>query len=257
MTSFSQVASAAFFVLAAALALWFAVHSAWPTARRWLAHRRETASTLQFTRDDDLPSAHGTPTRVMNSVEREAYMLLTTALPGRMVLAQVPLSRFVRMPAKADRREWMQRVGALSADLLLCDARSRVLAVVDVRSVAPSERSQRRHERLAAELKACGITVHVWREGALPSLAAVRALLAPALATALAPANKGVQAPTHPLIPVPEAREAASGFSFSSFETQSELEAEQQMERELDLEPLHSRFFDDVPRSATRRKQAA
>jgi hypothetical protein len=255
MNSFSQVASAAFFVLAAGLALWFAVHSAWPTARRWLAHRRETASTLQFTRDDELPSIsqHGTATRVMNSVEREAYMLLTTALPGRIVLAQVPLSRFIRMPAKADRRDWLQRVGALNADLLLCDARSRVLAVVDVRSVAPSERSQRRHERLALELKACGITVHVWREGALPTPAAVRALLAPTLA----PNNKGVQAPTHPLIPVPEAREAASGFSFSSFETQAELEAEQQMERELDLEPLHSRFFDDVPRTATRRKQAA
>jgi Protein of unknown function (DUF2726) len=254
MSSISQVASAAFFALAAGLALWFSVHSLWPTVSRWLAHRRETASTLQFDRDDDVPSAqqHGTATRVMNSVERQAYQLLTTALPGRIVLAQVPLARFIRMPEGEQRQGWLQRVGALNADLLLCDARSRVLAVVDVRPTQPSERSQRRHARLALELKACGIPVHVWREGALPSAAAVRALLAPVLAPHSN--SSGVQAPSHPLIPVPEAREAASGFSFSGFEAQSELETGRELR--LELEPVPSAFFDDVPKGI-RRKQAA
>jgi hypothetical protein len=72
--------------------------------------------------------------RVMTTHERQAYELLKRALPGYMVLAQVPLSRFVRVPTRHSYSEWLQRVGPLSADLLVCDTGSRVLAVIDVRA---------------------------------------------------------------------------------------------------------------------------
>jgi hypothetical protein len=88
------------------------------------------------------------PARVMTSHERKGYELLRRALPGYMVLAQVPLSRFVRVPMRHSYAEWLQRVGALSADLLVCDSGSRVLAVIDVRQETESDRSRRRHDRL-------------------------------------------------------------------------------------------------------------
>jgi hypothetical protein len=75
------------------------------------------------------------PARVMTVQERQAYELLRRALPGYMVLAQVPLSRFVRVPTRHSYTEWLQRVGTLSADLLVCDTGSRVLAVIDVRAM--------------------------------------------------------------------------------------------------------------------------
>jgi hypothetical protein len=59
---------------------------------------------------------------VLTIGERRAYELLRTALPGFLVLAQVPLGRFLRVPTRHSHAEWMQRVGSLSADLLVCNA---------------------------------------------------------------------------------------------------------------------------------------
>ena len=116
--------------------------------------------------------------RVMTVQERQSYELLRRALPGYMVLAQVPLSRFLRVPTRHSYAEWLQRVGSHSADLLVCDTGSRVLAVIDVRAEDESARSRNRHERLGRVLRAAGIRVHVWREGHLPTPAEVRTALA-------------------------------------------------------------------------------
>jgi hypothetical protein len=131
--------------------------------------RRDALDTVQ----DWKPEA----ARVLTIAERRAYDLLRNALPGFLVLAQVPLSRFLRVPTRNSHAEWMQRVGALSADLLVCNAGSRVLAVIDIRPGDQSERSSRRHERMARVLRAAGIEVQVWGEDRLPSAAEVRSLL--------------------------------------------------------------------------------
>jgi hypothetical protein len=111
---------------------------------------------------------------------------------GNLVLGQVPLSRFIRVPARHSYSDWLQRVGALSADLLLCDAGSRVLAVVDIRPATESERSRKRHERMAKVMRAANIHVHVWREGALPTASEVRT----AMAHTMAPAAPGMKTTT-------------------------------------------------------------
>lgn len=117
--------------------------------------------------------------RVLTTGERAAYDLLRRALPVEfMLLGQVPVSRFLRVPMRHSYADWLRRVGHLSADLLVCDAGSRVLMAVDVRSPNESARSQQRHERLTRVLRAADIRVHVWREGDLPSVAEVRATVA-------------------------------------------------------------------------------
>ena len=173
--------------------------------------------------------------RVLTVAERQSHDLLRKALPGFMVLAQVPLSRFIRVPTRHSYSDWMQRVGSLSADLLLCDSGSRVLAVIDIRAVQETERSKRRHERLAKVLKAAGIRVYVWREGSLPTASQVRALLG----AELAPAS--VARPTSsrpmPLIPIAEMEEILAEGDLSV--------------QDPSMEPVPSAFFDDMESAPT------
>ena len=113
-------------------------------------------------------------TRVLSRGERDAYGILVRALPDHLVLAQVQLSRFLRVPTRHSYAEWVKRVGSLNADLVVCDRTSEVVAVVEVRTDTDSERSQQRLERMRRVLKAAKITVVVWHESRLPSPAQAR-----------------------------------------------------------------------------------
>lgn len=176
--------------------------------------------------------------RVMSITERQAYELLRRSLPGFLVLAQVPLSRFIRVPTRQPYNEWLQRVGNLSADLLLCDAGSRVLAVVDIRSPAETERSRKRHERLARVLKAAGIKVHTWQEGALPSVSEVRATLGADLGAVKDP--KAQHSGPMPLIPVAEISEILADGDLMAARGDA-------------MEPVPSGFYEDFEPAGARR----
>lgn len=119
------------------------------------------------------------PTRVLTKSERKAYAVIREALPESMVLAQVPLARFLKVPTRYSYAEWLRRVGHLCVDLLVCDPDSQVIAVVQIRQAgeAETERSARRQERIRRVLKGAGLEVHVWREGALPMPLVVREML--------------------------------------------------------------------------------
>jgi hypothetical protein len=146
-----------------------------------------------------------TLTRVLSATERQAYERLCKALPDHMVLAQVPLARFIRVPTRYSYGEWLSRVGQLSADLVVCDRNSEVLAVVEIRPAQESERSRHRHQRMTRVLKAAGVRVLVWVEGELPTPQSVRETLLPRevaaekAALARAPAGGG------PLTTIPTA----------------------------------------------------
>ncbi|MEN9628086.1 MAG: hypothetical protein RJA10_1313 [Pseudomonadota bacterium] len=176
------------------------------------------------------------PARVMTVQERQSYELLRRAVPGYMVLAQVPLSRFVRVPTRHSYSEWLHRVGSLSADLLVCDTGSRVLAVIDVRANDESSRSRRRHERLARVLNAAKVRVHVWREGNLPTPAEVRTALAHDLLRGTGPMQP-VATPSRPmpLIPVPEMQELDAMLA------EGDAAA-----RDAEHEPVPSGFFEEM-----------
>lgn len=125
-------------------------------------------------------------TRVLTSGERDAYHVLRKALPDHVILAQVPVARFIKVPTKNSYSEWLRRVGSLCADLVVCDMASQVVAVVEVRQPISreKERSQRRHARMDRVLAAARIPVHVWLEGALPGPAVAReAILGAAITT--------------------------------------------------------------------------
>jgi hypothetical protein len=183
--------------------------------------------------------------RVLTVAERRAYDLLRQALPGLLVLGQVPLSRFLRVPTRHSHAEWMQRVGSLSADLLVCNAGSRVLAVIDIRPAEQTERSRRRHERMARVLKAAGIEVQVWQEDRLPSPAEVRAVLGSVLERGAVPAAQArpVSSRPMPLIPVAEIEEL--------------LMHGDAIAQDTSFEPVASAFFDEMEQAPTAARAAA
>lgn len=188
--------------------------------------------------------------RVLTITERQAYDLLRRAMPGFLVLAQVPLSRFIRVPSRHSYGEWLQRVGALNADLLLCDAGSRVLAVIDIRAPQESERARRRHERMARVLRKAGIQVFAWREGELPALVEVRHAMSPLVGRLVGGLVGGLVADTKPttsrpmpLIPVADMAEILADGDRAA------------MEAALDpsMEPVPSAFFEELEAEPARR----
>ncbi len=212
----------------------------------WLGMRlRQRQHQRRSTARDALDTVAAWPpeaARVLTIDERQAYDLLRRAMPGFLVLAQVPLSRFVRVPSRHSYNDWLQRVGSLSADLLLCDAGSRVLAVIDIRAVEESARSRRRHERMARVLSSAGIRVHTWREGQLPALAEVRHALTPLIGPASVGGKPTTSRPM-PLIPVPEMAEILAEGDRAA------------LDAALDpaMEPVPSAFFEELEPAAQRR----
>lgn len=118
-------------------------------------------------------------TRILTTQERLAHGLLARAFPDHLVLAQVPLSRFLRVPTRYSHAEWLRRVGQMCADLVVCNTASQPLAVVIVQPPGgmTSERAKARHDRMVRVLAAAELRCQVWTENALPSLEAVRATL--------------------------------------------------------------------------------
>jgi hypothetical protein len=151
-------------------------------AWRLIAAWRNKSAASDLGAMDDMDTVLGWKperTRVMTHHEREAYQTLVRALPDHMVLAQVPLARFLKVPQRRSYGEWMSRVGQLRGDLLVCDKASEVIAVVEVHSARGSARSRQRYVRMSRVLKDAGIRVFVWTEDAIPSTDAARAQILP------------------------------------------------------------------------------
>jgi hypothetical protein len=207
-----------------------------------VARRRRSASDSGRAPDSEvLDTVQAWPpqaVRVMTLPERLAYGTLRRALPRHLVLAQVPLSRFITVPPRNSYSQWLTRAGRLNVDLLVCDASSRVIAAVEVRSPDQTPRSIARHQRLAEVLQAAGIKVHVWRDTELPSIAAVRELFK-GKGDAAASDGSEIDLGGRHMIPVPEIQEF--------------LMEGDTLEYNLANEPVPSGFFDDLDAAAAGR----
>ncbi len=149
----------------------------------WLARRQgpSTRPDAPAERLDTLVGWPPEPTRILRSSERLAFSTLKLALPGYLILAQVPLARFLSVPKRNSYAEWMRRLGNQCVDFVVCDVTSQVIAVVEVRPPVDQldENVRVRLERVARALKAAKIPLHVWNEEKLPSIEAARDKLLP------------------------------------------------------------------------------
>ena len=203
----------------------------------WL--RRRYAAPQAVAPDESLDTVQAWPpqaVRVMTLGERQAFEVLRRAMPGHVVLAQVPLSRFISVPTRFPYSQWLQRAGRLGVDLLVCDFSSRAVAAVEVRTSDESARSAKRHQRLVEVLRAAGVTVHEWNEDDLPSVAEARDYFFPK--TSATDEQAAVAPGGRTLIPVAEIQELLADGDATDYGQ---------------LEPVPSGFFEDEDPRLTRR----
>lgn len=194
-----------------------------------MLRRRQAAPTPQ--RDDSLDTVAAWPpqaVRVMTLGERQAFEVLRRALPGHVILSQVPLSRFISVPTRNPYQQWLQRAGRLAVDVLVCDASSRAIAAIEVRTAEESQRAARRHQRLMEVLRAAGVEVYEWNEDDLPSVAEARELFVPKTASKEEQAR--IDAGGRRLLPVAEIQELLADGDATDYGK---------------LEPVPSGFYDD------------
>jgi hypothetical protein len=196
----------------------------------WTQRRRQGTTAPRTVIDDALDTVQDWPpqvVRILSLPERQAYNVLRKAVPGHLVLAQVPLSRFISVPTRNPYSQWLHKVGRLTADLVVCDFSSRAIAVVEVRSGDETARSRKRHERVAQVLQAAGVPVHVWRESALPSVVEARQLFIPKQGDETLVDRSGRH-----MLPVPDIQELLAAGDDVDYNGQQE--------------PVPSTFFDDL-----------
>jgi len=202
----------------------------------WLRTRARAAADIEGGRLDTVAAWSPTATRVLTTAEQLAYKTLVRALPGHMILAQVPLARFLRVPTRYSYAEWLRRLGNQCADLVVCDMASEVIAVVNVQPPPGEmgERTKKRNKRMARVLKAANIPLHVWTSNALPTVDEARALLLPGTATDEAAARPpAAPSPSRPA-PLEPSDDAAT-----------------RDERDAMLEPPPSTWFDEFNSAPT------
>lgn len=143
--------------------------------------RRREAEAREADDRDTISGWQPQPTRVLTAPERLAYVVLARALPEYMILAQVPLARFLRVSTRRSFQEWLRRIGQLSPDLLVCDSASQVVAAVEVRPPdnQMTPRARERIARMRRVLTAAKIPFHVWTETMLPTPELARAAILP------------------------------------------------------------------------------
>jgi Protein of unknown function (DUF2726) len=147
----------------------------------WWSRRGATKSSSQST-EERLDTLAGWPPqamRVLSVPERMVLNALTRALPEYIVLAQVPIARFIRVPKRNSYVEWLRRLGTQCADIVVCDMSASVIAVIEIQGPLGriSQRSIKRLGRLRRTLKNAGIPLHVWVENALPNASEMRAAI--------------------------------------------------------------------------------
>ena len=151
-----------------------------------VALRRRSRSEVQLPSGDRLDTLAGwppAPTQILRTSERIAYSTLRLALPGYMILAQVPIARFITVPKRNSYAEWMRRLGSQCVDLVVCDVTSQVVAVVEIRpsTAQLTDSVRRRLDRVSRVLKGVGIPLHGGNQDSLPSVEAARATIAPTM----------------------------------------------------------------------------
>jgi Protein of unknown function (DUF2726) len=148
----------------------------------WWSRRQAKTSNGQSSDEERLDTLAGWPPqsmRVLSVPERMVLNALTRALPEYVVLAQVPIARFIRVPKRNSYVEWLRRLGTQCADIVVCDMSASVIGVIEIQGPIGqiSQRSIKRLGRLRRTLKAANVPLHVWVEDALPGVSEMRAAI--------------------------------------------------------------------------------
>ncbi len=114
----------------------------------------------------------------LTRVEQLLYFRLIDALPDLIVLAQVPLSGFLRVRKGQTWHEWHNRISQKSIDYLVCERDFRVVMAVELDDASHDSPTRAHADATKSRaLTAAGVTLIRWRTTALPDQAAIRAIV--------------------------------------------------------------------------------
>jgi very-short-patch-repair endonuclease len=117
----------------------------------------------------------------LSAVEQVLYFRLVRALPDKIILAQVGLSRLLGVKRGNNYAAWFNRISRMSADFVVCAKDSTILAVIELDD-ATHERSDRKtaDEKKDRALTAAGLRIVRVQAKALPDEAAIKSLFSAA-----------------------------------------------------------------------------
>jgi hypothetical protein len=245
--------------LISVIALFCALPLVW-----WLARRTGPTERPEMPaeRMDTLAAWPPEATRVLRSSERIAFSTLKLALPGYLILAQVPIARFLTVPKRNSYAEWMRRLGNQCVDFVICDVTSQVIAVVEVRPPLDhmNERLRGRLDRVDRVLEAANIPVHVWNEERLPSIEVARdklLLRKPAVPPGMDKRPLVTQRPLTAAAPVAMAAEAMvddapAGVVAPAADPFADTDQDWTQSEVIEVkEPVNHTWFDDLDESVS------
>jgi very-short-patch-repair endonuclease len=114
----------------------------------------------------------------LTRVEQVLYYRLVQTLPEMVVLAQVPLTRFLRVHKGKTWSEWHNRISQKSIDFLICERDFTIVAAIEL-----DDGSHDGVARVKADttknraLTAAGVTLLRWRTHALPDIETIRTII--------------------------------------------------------------------------------
>lgn len=213
----------------------------------WLRRRNGARAAAAAERIDTLTGWPPQATRILTTRERMAFGTLVRALPECMVLAQVPLARFLSVPKRYSYADWLRRLGHQCVDFAVCDMGAQVIAVVELQPAAglQNPRARKRMARMARSLKAAKIPLLVWPEDMLPSSSAAREAILPTPDPAAAPLGARTAAPAAFDFPEAEAAPVATASRAPGpFDDTHPVGADEAASEALEAPP--STWFDDL-----------
>ncbi|MFA5353652.1 MAG: DUF2726 domain-containing protein [Thermodesulfovibrionales bacterium] len=116
--------------------------------------------------------------KVLSQPEQVLYFRLLQALPNHIILSQVQLSRLLGVKKGNSYQAWYNRINRMSADFVVCNKDSSVVAVVEL-----DDSTHQREDRQVADAKknkaldSAGIPVIRWQAKALPDTGAIQAAI--------------------------------------------------------------------------------
>jgi very-short-patch-repair endonuclease len=107
--------------------------------------------------------------RPLSQPEQVLYHRLVQALPDRIVLAQVQVSRVLGVKKGFNFYEWNNRIDRMSYDFVVCAMDSSVLAVIELDDKSHGSESRRRADaKKDRATSAAGIRMIRWNVKAMP-----------------------------------------------------------------------------------------
>ena len=107
------------------------------------------------------------------------YFKLLKALPERIVLCQVALSRLLGVKKGHNFRAWQNRIDRMTADFVVCSKDSTVIAVIELDDAShDSDKRRNADAKKNKAFEAAGIRVVRWQAKALPDEGKIRTELA-------------------------------------------------------------------------------